>query len=36
MKELVNIKLDTNLPQFAQQVELKMPSLNLPQLNKVK
>ena len=36
MKELINNKLDTNLPQFAQQVELKMPTLNLPNLNKVK
>lgn len=36
MKELVNIKLDTNLPQFAKQVELKIPSLNIPKLNKVK
>jgi len=36
MKELVNVKLDTNLPQFAQQVELKIPKLNIPKLNKVK
>jgi glycosyltransferase involved in cell wall biosynthesis len=36
MKELINNKLDTNLPEFAQQVELKMPTLNLPNLNKVK
>ena len=36
MKELVDIKLDTNLPQFAKQVELKIPTLNIPKLNKVK
>ena len=36
MKELVNVKLDTNIPQFAKQVELKLPTLNIPKLNKVK
>ena len=35
MKELVNVKLDTNLPQFAKQVELKIPTLNLPKLKKI-
>ena len=36
MKELVDIKLDNNLPQFAKKVELKIPTLNIPKLNKVK
>ena len=36
MKEFINIKLSTNVPQFAQQVEIKLPELNLPNLKKVK
>ena len=36
MKEFINTKLDVNVPQFAQQVELKLPELNLPNLKKVK
>jgi len=35
MKELVDTILNNNIPQFAQQVELKLPKLNLPKLNKV-
>ena len=35
MKELLNSKLDKVIPKFAQQVELKLPKLNLPKLKKV-
>ena len=36
MKEVIDIKLDNNLPKFSQQVKLEMPSLNIPKLTKVK
>jgi len=35
MRDLVNIQLDTHVPKFASQVELKLPKLNLPKLNKI-
>jgi hypothetical protein len=35
MKELLGKILDTNVPEIAQQVELKMPKLNLPKLEKL-
>ena len=35
MQELVEHLLNDNLPEFAEQVELKLPDLNLPQLKKV-
>ena len=36
MKNLIEQLLDDNLPEFAEQVELKLPDLNLPKLTKVK
>ena len=35
MKDLIDTNLEENLPEFAEQVELKLPDLNLPQLKKV-
>ena len=35
MKEVVGQLLETKVPEFAQQVELQLPKLNLPKLNKV-
>ena len=36
MKDLVETVLDEHVPEFAEQVELKLPDLNLPKLEKVK
>ena len=36
MKDLVETLLDEHVPEFAEQVELKLPDLNLPKLEKVK
>ena len=36
MKELVGDVLDKNIPDFPKQVELELPKLNLPKLQKVK
>ena len=35
MRDLVNNKLSTQVPEFASQVELKLPKLKLPKLNKI-
>ena len=35
MRDLVNNKLNTQVPEFASQVELKLPKLKLPKLNKI-
>ena len=35
MRDLVNIKLNTQVPDFPNRVELKLPQLKLPKLNKV-
>ena len=35
MKELVGEILDKNIPEFPKQVELNMPKLNLPKLEKL-
>jgi hypothetical protein len=35
MRDLVNIKLNTQVPDFPNRVELKLPKLKLPKLNKI-
>jgi hypothetical protein len=35
MKDLIDSNLEENLPEFAEQVELTLPDLNLPKLKKV-
>ena len=36
MKELVGNILDKNIPEFPKQMELKLPKLELPKLQKIK
>ena len=35
MRDLVGDILEENIPEFPEQVELKLPSLNLPKLEKL-
>jgi hypothetical protein len=36
MRDLVGTILEDNLPEFAEQVQLQMPKLELPKLEKLK
>mgnify|MGYP001309221173 CR=1 FL=1 len=35
MKQLINNILENNIPEFPQQLDLNIPNLNLPQLEKI-